>query len=501
VNLGRIDEAALDRAYVARFGFAGFVKVAWSQVVGEKLRWNWHHDIVCACYEAVLRGQLKELVLNVPPGHTKSLITSVFLPAFAWGPGKLPSWKALYASFDMDLSRRDSTKCKDLLTSRWYQERWGFLADQGALRKAGLTPVTTSTKAKAHGLDDSAKTDSATIWYNSSGGMRMAVSVAGKGTGWHAHAVFVDDPTKPLTIKNGGDEARKALADTVTWWDGTMASRRVDPGNFAQVVIMQRLHTEDLAGVCIKRGYTAVVLPAEFDPSRRCVTPWGSDPRTQPGELLWPEHVTPEALASLKKSLGGHAVAQLQQNPIPDGGSIFRPEHFRNRWKNLPRLDKWWQSWDCSFSEDGASYVVGQVWGKKGPDYYLIDQVRRRMGFTDTCDAIETLSRKWPKAKKKLVEKKANGAAVIDHLRRKLGGFVPIEPEGGKVSRANRASDVFETGNVYLPAEADWLQEYIDELLAFPQGSADDQVDCTSQSINYSEEAGGGAAGLLEAYG
>ena len=495
-----IDDRALDRAIVAQGGFAAFVQLAWHVVVGQKLRWNWHHNLLCSAYEAVLSGELKELVVNVPPGHTKSLITSVFLPAYAWGPRGLPAWQALYASFDMDLSRRDSTKCKDLVTSRWYQERWGFRADQRALGKLGLTPVTTSSQGKKHGLDESAKTDSATIWYTSAGGMRMAVSVAGKGTGWHAHAVFVDDPTKPLTIKNGGDEARKALADTVTWWDGTMASRRVDPGNFAQCVIMQRLHTEDLSAVCTKRGYTTICLPAEFDPARRCETPWGSDPRTVAGELLWPEHVTAEALASLKKSLGSHASAQLQQLPIPDGGAIWKPEWLRKTWRVLPRLDRWWQSWDCTFSETGSSYVVGQVWGKKGPDYYLIDQVRRRMGYVDTCKAIELLSARWPKARRKLIEKKANGAAVIDGLQDKFR-FVAIEPEGGKVSRANRCSELFEQGAVFLPETADWVQEYVDELLAFPQGANDDQVDCTSQALNHAESGSAGAGGLLAAYG
>jgi predicted phage terminase large subunit-like protein len=122
------------------------------------------------------------------------------------------------------------------------------------------------------------------------------------------------------------------------------------------------------------------------------------------------------------------------------------------------------------------------------------------MGYVDTCKAIELLSSRWPKARRKLIEKKANGAAVIDGLQDKFR-FVPIEPEGGKVSRANRCSELFEAGCVHLPESADWLQEYVDELLAFPQGANDDQVDCTSQALNHAERGSAGAGGLLAAYG
>jgi predicted phage terminase large subunit-like protein len=496
-----ISAAAIDRERIRRGGFAEFVKRAWKIAVpNAPLRWNWHHDIMCRHYEAVLRGELKKLVLNVPPGHTKSLITSVFLPAYAWGPGARPGWQAIYASFDIELARRDSTKCKDLVTSKWYQDRWGFSS-------SWPNPITTGAKAKAVGLDETSKSDSASVWYNSAGGMRIAVSTAGKGTGWHAHAIFVDDPTKPITIKNGGDEARKALTDTREWWSGTMASRRVDPANFAQVVVMQRLHTEDLAGVCVKEGYTHVCLPAEYDPQRHCKTPWGEDPRTVPGELLWPDHVTPEALAELKKDLGRHASAQLNQDPIPEGGSIWKPEWLAKRWNVLPRCDKMWQSWDFTFDGKATSdYVVGQVWGKKGPDFYLVYQLRRRMGFVDTCQAIRDVSKKFPKVRRKLIEAKANGDAIYDTLQREIGGFVKVTPTKSKVARANAASETYESGNVYLPEDPHAfvgdgdLQSFIDEHLKFPMGSNDDQVDAGSQSIN-ENSVGGGAAGLLEAYG
>jgi predicted phage terminase large subunit-like protein len=479
------------------------VRLAWHVVVPEvSCKWNWHHELLCSTLEASLRGECPEFVFNVSPGSTKSLITSVFWPAFVWGPGKWPTRRMMFACFDIVLARRDSDKCKALVTSRWYQERWGFQADRRELQRMGLQPITTSAAAAKQkvGGDQVITSDGSEVWYTSASGMRMAVSVAGKGTGWHVHDLFVDDPTKPKTIQKGGDNARAALGETTEWWSGTMASRRVDPANFVRGVVMQRLHTEDLAGVCIKDGYRAIIIPMEFDPARRCVTPWGSDPRTQPGELMWPEHVTPDALASLKKSLAGHVSSQLQQLPLPEGGSIWKPEWLRQRWRSLPKLDKWWQSWDCTFSEAGQSYVVGQVWGKKGPDYYLIDQVRRRMGFVDTCEAMRLLSLKWPKARRKLVEKKANGAAVMDAMKA-LGGLVAIEPSGGKISRANACSEIFETNNVWLPDDAPWLQEYIDELLAFPQGANDDQVDCTTQSLNHAESSGAGAAGLLAAYG
>ncbi len=471
-----------DVAAVARGGLLEFFKRAWAVVrPQDKLSVGWHHGLMCKAFEALLREEpeAEKGVCNVPPGSSKSLLTSVFLPAFAWGPGKRPDWRVGYGSFDVNLSFRDSSLCKDLIRSEWYQRRWGFKADPEMLKRYGLVPVTA-------GQENSALTDSASIWYTSGGGLRFATSTGSKATGWHFHAFFVDDPTKPDTIKGGGDQARDALKRTQEWWTQTISSRRVNPNYFGRWVIMQRLHTEDLAAYAIKEGYTAIVVPARHELARPCTTPWGDDPRTEEGEIFWPERFADKGLSDLERSLGQHARAQYQQDPIPDGGSIFRPAWLSNLYRVLPAgMDAWLSSWDCTFSGKGnADYVVGQVWARKGADYYLVEQVRFRGGLPETVAAIKRIRERFPKAIRTLIEAKANGPAVMQVLEGKLSGLVAVEPEGGKVARAHEASVYFEAMNVHLPEGAEWLQDYISEFLAFPQGAHDDCVDATTQALN-----------------
>lgn len=481
--------AEIDIVRVKKGGLFKFFQLAWPHVLGNvPLSTNWHHEIMCRGFEGVLRNDpiSEKGVVNIPPGSTKSLLTSVFWPAYAWGPGKRPDWRVLFGSFDIQLSLRDSAFCKDLVSSPWYQERWGFKADPGLLKHHGLVPV-------CRGKEDSTLSDSASVWWTSGGGLRFATSTGSKATGWHFHCAVVDDPTKPKTIEKGGEEARTALRGTSDWWRQTIGTRRVDPNYYARWVIMQRLHTEDLAGECLKNGYTGIVVPAEHERARPCTTPWGNDPRTEDGESFWPERFGEKGLADLKKDLRSHSNAQLQQNPIPDGGNTFLVAWMQNTYRVLPAgMDRWWQSWDMAFSgKDNADYTVGQVWASKGANFYLVDQVRARMNLPEVIKAMERLTNRYPKAVRKLVENKANGPAVAQALEGKVTGIVLVEPEGGKVSRAYEASVYFEAGNVWLPELADWLQEYIDEFLAFPQGANDDQVDTTSQSLNHANPGAG----------
>jgi predicted phage terminase large subunit-like protein len=194
-------------------------------------------------------------------------------------------------------------------------------------------------------------------------------------------------------------------------------------------------------------------------------------------------------LADLEKALGAHANAQYQQDPIPDGGAIFRPEWFVQFYRALPAgIDKWTQSWDCTFSGSKTSdFVAGQVWARKGSNHYLCPvRVKARMGLPATIQAMKGLTDQYPRAVRKLVENKANGPAVAQSLEGKLPGIVLVEPEGGKVSRAHEATVYFEAGNVWLPHPdiAPWITEYIAEFLAFPQGANDDEVDATTQYLN-----------------
>jgi predicted phage terminase large subunit-like protein len=279
------------------------------------------------------------------------------------------------------------------------------------------------------------------------------------------------------------------------------------------------LHEADLTGdLLIRGGCELLCLPAEFEPERRSSTSIGwCDPRQEAGDLLWPEKVTQVNLEELKLTLGSYRYAgQYQQRPAPSEGGIFQ----RSWWRfwgpahmDLPpvqvktssgqisipavpipaQFDTTIQSWDLAFKDHATSdYVVGQVWAATKADRYLLDQVRIKADMPATKKAIKDLSQKWPKAVTILVEDKANGPAVIQELQHEMSGLIAVNPEGGKVARAQAASPQVESGNVYLPhpAIAPWVDDFIEEAAAFPCGRKDDQVDAMTQALNRLRKTG-----------
>jgi len=233
----------------------------------------------------------------------------------------------------------------------------------------------------------------------------------------------------------------------------------------------------------------------------------------QPGQPLWPVRYDLEALASIERTVGSYVWSALyQQRPAPITGNILKRHWFRYwRPKNrvlapvmmrlpdgsqlqlqsveLPdRFDDLLQSWDMSFKDTQSSaYVVGQVWGRKGADRFLLDQHRERLDFPGTIRAVRAISQKWPWARRKLVEDKANGSAVIASLQHEIGGFIPIEPEGGKEARCHAITSQVESGSVFVPdpRQAGWVSSFLDECVSFPSGRNDDQVDAMTQLLNY----------------
>ncbi|HLY19978.1 MAG TPA: phage terminase large subunit, partial [Bryobacteraceae bacterium] len=318
----------------------------------------------------------------------------------------------------------------------------------------------------------------------------------------------VDDPH---SVDQAESDAERRTA--VEWFSGTMSTRLNDLATGHKVVIQQRLHEDDLTGdLLAKGGFEWLCLPAEFEPERRCSTPIWSDPRVEPGELLWPDKVTAAQLESLQNSLGSYRYAgQYQQRPAPASGGIFQ-RHWPRFWKpahmDLPpvpvrmpdgqvigvhaiplpeEFDTQIQSWDLAFKDKASSdYAVGQVWGAKGADRFLLDQRRERMDMPATKNAIRSMSAKWPKAAAKLVEDKANGPAVIQELQHEISGLIEVTPEGGKLARAHAVSPQVESGNVYLPHPAicSWVEAFIEELMTFPNSRHDDQVDAMTQALN-----------------
>jgi len=442
---------------------------------------SWHIDAIIEHLEAISFGRIRNLLINVPPRHMKSLLVSVLWPAWEWI--RWPERRFLYSSYAAQLSIRDSVKCRRLIESPWYQERWG---DRFALTGDQ------NTKGR---------------FENNRSGYRLSTSVGGAATGEGGDRVVCDDPHNVQEAES--DSVRKATLD---WWDVVMSTRVNDPRSAAKVVVMQRCHQLDLSGHLLEQGgWEHLRLPAEYE-KPGCSTSIGwSDPRAEQDELLWPERFGPEELESLKRSLGSYAAAgQLQQRPSPSGGGIFKRHWFRYfqpRGMNLPpvvvslpdgtqmsiiaieaphQVNETIQSWDCAFKDlDTSDYVVGQVWGRLGSMFFLGDQVRARMDCPATVHAVRQLTAKWPGTIAKLIEDKANGSAVIQMLAREIPGLLPVNPEGGKVARAAAVSPLIEAGNIYLPhpAWATWVNDFIEECAAFPNGAHDDQVDAMTQAL------------------
>lgn len=463
------EDIALDVEAVRRGGLYEFVKRAWHLVEPGEYLDNWHIKLICAHLEAVTRGDISYLIINIPPGCMKSLLVSVFWPVWEWTFKSETKW--MFASFDASLSRRDALKAKTIVDSKWFKARWPNVKIAPSKRNA----------------------NSATEYYIDGGGMRFSTSVAGKAVGWHGDRQVVDDPIKPKDTKGGSEVTGVKLEEVKQWWSGTMASRRANPKKFARVVVMQRLHENDLTGACLKSGqYVHLCLPMEYDPQRKCKTEWGEDPRTAEGELLWPERISAHEVEDLKDPIKGLGAAdyaaQYQQLPMPKEGGIFKGDYFKKRYKELPEGVLYLMSWDMRFKESAlsGSYVCGGVWAYKGASYYLVKVYRGRWSFKQSLDHLKLAMMSYPEARLILVEDKANGPAIVNVLQEEVTGLVLVSPEGGKDARANAVQPLFEAGNVWLPDDSLgelWVDEYIAEMCAFPRGRFNDQVDMTSQAL------------------
>ena len=446
------------RAEKARRKLSEFVGQAWHVLEPETdYKHGWHIGAICEHLEAVSSGQIKKLVINVPPGHMKSLTTCVFWNAWDWIDKPYLRW--LFASYAGHLSVRDSRKTRDLVLSPWYQDRWG---DRFSLTKETEAYIETS------------KT-----------GFRVATSTGGMGTGERVHRAVNDD------LLRANDARSDAMREQAIEHLRAMSTRGVSPKDFAQVLIMQRLHEGDPTGWVLEQGgWDHLCLPAEFEPAKISKTSIGwRDPRNVAGELLWPEQFGPVEIADIKKALGSYgASGQLQQRPSPAEGGIFKKAWWKYyQREDLPeKFDEVLASWDCAFKgTDESDFVVGQVWGKHGANRYLLGQIRGRFDFPATLTAFRRLATDYPLARLKLVEDKANGPAVISTLKNEIPGIVAVNPEGGKEARANAMAPEVEAGNVYLPhpMTAPWVEDFVEEFAVFPNGSNDDQVDAASQAL------------------
>lgn len=417
---------------------------------------GWHIDAICEHLEAVTRGEIRNLVINMPPRHMKSMLVCVFWPCWVWTTQPESRW--LFSSYAQSLSIRDSLKCRRIIESRWYRELWPHVrlnADQ-------------NQKAR---------------FENTHTGHRVSTSVGGSATGSGGRYLVCDDPHKV-----GDVPSERIREQVVNWWNEEMSTRGNDPKKVAKVIVAQRVHENDLCGYVLQQGgYDHLCLAAEFDGHRSKTSLKWRDPRKRDGDLLWQDRFGQDELDELKKRLGAYAAAaQLQQRPAPAGGGLFREEWWQF-WDEFPAsMDETVQSWDMAFkSSSKGSFVVCQVWGRIGAQFYLLDQLRKRMSFPQTITAFKEMYSKWPSTTAILVEDKANGPAIIDTLKGEIPGIIPVTPDGSKIARASAISALIEAGDVMIPnpKHYSWVVDFLRECGSFPVGPNDDQVDAMSQAL------------------
>lgn len=420
----------------------------------------------CEHLEAVKLGQIKKLLINMPFRMLKSSIVSQAFPAWDWI--NTPSRQFLTASYAKEVATRDAVDSRRIIDSMYYQKAFG-----------SRFSLTSDQNVKSR-------------YENDKRGMRTITSTDGAGTGFGGDIRIVDDP---VSAKDA--DSQLALATSIEWWRGTMATRANDPETGAAIIVHQRLNANDLTGYLLanETGWEHLILPFRYDPVLSKTTKIGFvDPRTVEGELIHPERISETTAKEMEKSLGSyHVQAQLQQNPEPRGGIIFK----RNDWKFYraapAQFDEIVLSVDCSFKDlQSSDYVAIQAWGRIGANHYLLRRLKEHLGFSATCKTLRSFrtlvcEQFKPAVNAVLVEDKANGTAVIETLGTEIGGIIPITPDGGKVARAYAMQPDQEAGNIWLPDSSicPEIEIYLSELSAFPGVAHDDETDATTQYVNW----------------
>lgn len=435
----------------ARRSLRAFVEWGWplvepsSDFVG-----NWHLDRLCATLEAVTRGEIPRLIVNVPPGTSKSLVVSVFWPAWEWAND--PSLRVLTASYSDALTIRDNLRVRDIVGSRQYQQFFAvrFRHDQNVKVRMDTT----------------------------GSGWRIATSVGGRATGEHPDRIIIDDPH---TAKQTTSDVERQTA--IDWFDRTISSRGVSRGARV-VVIMQRLHEQDLSGHLLARGgWRHIAWPMRYDPTIATA----DDARDAPGTLLWPALFDEKKVRQLEMDLGPYGAAgQLQQRPAPEGGGLFKREWFPIVDAAPVEADRC-RGWDTAATEGAGDFTAGVKIAAHAGIFY-IEHVERDQLSAAQVDArmkatVQTDGRACRQREEQ--EPGGSGKAVIEARLRTLVGYdySGIHITGDKITRARPFRAQAEGGNVRI-VRGEWNQKYLDELCIFPNGAHDDQVDASSCAFN-----------------
>lgn len=469
-----------------------FVKAAWRVVEpGVQYVHGWHIDAICKHLEAFDAGDIRKLIINIPPRSGKSTLISVIFPAWVWI--NHPERKWVYSSYGLFLSKRDTKACRGLLGSTWYQKHWAskFRIETGK-----------------GGTDNNQRFD------NDRGGYRIATATDVGTTGEGGDRIVYDDPNN---IKKMQSEAY--IEEVIHFHEQVMGSRLNDQKTGGRLLVQQRCSERDLTGHILSKelGWEHLVIPMEFEERRPATSIGWEDPRHTPGALMWPEQLPPTELKELKAVLGPVGVAgQLQQRPSPGEGAKFKREwwNFYNAPGTEPKdadgkpipvrikspggevvektpiacpvaFEQVVQGWDMAFkAESDSDFVAGHAWGRVGANAFLLARDSARMDFPQTLAAVRRMSVPFP-CPEKMVEDKANGPAIIQTLKNEIPGLIESGIEGGLIALATSLTGYAEAGNIYLPNpnQFSWVWDLIEQFAVFPRGRNDDDVSAASHAL------------------
>lgn len=475
-----------------------FLRIAWRPAGIDPAEFddNWHIGAICEHLEAVVFGQIKRLIFQMPFRHGKTIGLTCVVP-WTWlqrrkrGLWCGPQTKFTFASYGQSISDSDSRHARRIIASDWYQESFGdrFKIDEDQVRK----------------------------FTNDKGGQRLATSVGGVSQGTGFGIGCIDDPLKAIDAFSIVKRQRAA-----EWYDGSFYTRRNDPQNSAIIVNAQRIATDDLTGHILKREgpeWTVVCLPARYEHSHPYV--YAKDPRKTEGEPLWKNRFGDKELAEMERNLGAHtAAAQLQQRPTPRQGGIVQSNWF-NLWphaREFPKFEFVVQCYDTAFEEDDKNELTGDpdftvchTWGVFKVDdlprsAVLLNRWAARLAYPDLrTKAVEWARMGWPpsedpkaikqRAAKIIVEKKASGISLIQDLARLRLPVEPYDPRGDKLLRLHLGSPMVKKGRIWLPESKQrpdnpvrWCDPMIEQVCTFRgEGTIphDDEVDAFSMFLRY----------------
>lgn len=491
-----------------------FLKKGWQQIDPAPWKDGWAIDAVAEHLQAVIDGQIRRLLVNIPPRMAKSSLCSVALPAWCWaqpesrrGPTSGPQVQFLHASYAEKLSLRDSVKCRRLIQSPWYQKHWG--------------------KRFRLSSDQNVKSR----FSNDKGGERLITSIGGATTGEGMMVGVIDDA-------NAAGEAfsEATIQTTNDWWDQVMRTRLNDASTGAFIGVQQRLAEDDWSGHILskdKGDWVHLMLPMEYEPERSYHTVLGfdedgpvtwTDPRTEAGELLWPERFPQEEVDSLRRDLGPFAYAgQMQQSPQPAGGGIIKREWWQT-WEadNYPAMDFIMASLDTAYTEktindasaltiwgvftqdpiavatrmigpDGRPQYLDRTYSEQAPKVMLMHAWNERLEFHELVTKVAATCKKWG-VDLLMIEGKASGISVSQELRRVYGGEgfgIQLNNPGSidKISRLYSVQHLFSEGMIYAPDKS-WADMVITQCSMFPNSKHDDLVDTCSQALRHLRTTG-----------